>query len=185
MIGHRLVKSSVKDGYMSGGGYILSKKALEKFVKRVLEGKCEPGIKGAEDLLVGKCLQEQVLFIDAHDVNHEKQIFPISFEQNFKTNKKNIDYWYIEAQWSKFMYGNSSCCSDQLVGLHYINPPEMYLINYLLYYVYPFGLDGNHNTEISKILTFRETLEAANEKSSSVDFQDHEFVHNFDTNEIF
>lgn len=185
IIGHRITDSSVKDGYMSGGGYILSKKALEKFVKRVLEGKCEPGITGAEDKLVGKCLQEQVLFIDAHDVNYEKQIFPITFEENFIQNKSKIDGWYVDAQWSKFIYGNFSCCSEELVGMHYKQPKEMYLINYLLDHAYPFGFVGNYKTDLPKKFTFEEILKIANEESSSKFFEKHKIVHNFQENETF
>ncbi|XP_070507838.1 glycoprotein-N-acetylgalactosamine 3-beta-galactosyltransferase 1-like [Chironomus tepperi] len=185
IIGHKIVDSSTKDGYMSGCGYILSKKALEKFVHQVLDGKCEPGIKGAEDLLVGKCLQEEVLFIDAHDDKYEKQIFPVNIEQNFIENLKDIDKWYVESQWAKFYHGNFSCCSEELVSLHYKKPPEMYLIDYLVYHVHAFGHVGNYNTGLPKKLTFEETLKAANEKSLSIKFVDHHIEHNFDENEIF
>lgn len=35
------------------------------------------------------------------------------------------------------------CCSDSLISVHYVTPANMYLFEYLIYHVKPFGLSYN------------------------------------------
>ena len=50
-----MIERSIPYGYMAGGGYILSKKALSKFNEKILPNKnmCRQNEKGAEDLEMG------------------------------------------------------------------------------------------------------------------------------------
>lgn len=55
--GYRYSIDSLPQGYMAGGGYILSKKALVMFVEKLLPSsrkQCQTGETFAEDLALGE-----------------------------------------------------------------------------------------------------------------------------------
>lgn len=39
------------------------------------------------------------------------------------------------------------CCSDNLISVHYVSTKNMYLLEYLIYHVKPFGLAYNPNLD--------------------------------------
>lgn len=61
--------------------------------------------------------------------------------------------------------GNLDCCSGTFIHSHYIGPPEMYMLEYLIYKVAPFGIDRNINENLPRKFSFEEIEKAANEKS--------------------
>lgn len=131
LIGHKYA-AGLNDGYIAGGGYILSKKALEKFVKRVLQGKCIAGITGPEDYNTGDCLQKEALLIDAHNLNHEKEFFPIGTEEHMKNRSNSDEWWYSRNQWANVTQGGLNCCSESIACLHYVSPHlTIYFIKYI------------------------------------------------------
>ena len=185
LIGHKYAVNSEDDGYMAGAGYILSKKAVEKFVKRILQGKCQGGITGAEDYNTGDCLQKEALLIDAHDINHEKEFFPIGVEEHMKNISQVDEWWYSRNQWNNVTQGGMDCCSESIACLHYVSPHEMYAFNYMLYKVHPFGLVRKVNSDLPRKFLFDEIVKIAEERSSSPNFKEHEFFHNFEDDEFF
>lgn len=185
--GHRFSVQNVPEGYMSGGGYILSKKALEKFVTQVLPNgtmcRNQDG-GGSEDLELGKCLKNSVLAGNEQDELNQKRMFAASVTEHLRPDKKP-EYWYDKNQYFNFVQGSLDCCSKYPVGFHYIGPNEMYSIEYLTRRVFPFGFDKKINETLPKKFTFQEVLENSDIDSNSTNYQKHEKIHNFDYDEKF
>lgn len=135
-------KTFVKQGYMSGGGgYILSKEALRRFVEIGIPNKeyCMQEETDLDDVEIGRCLEKlNVTAGDSRDWKGRGRMFPLSPE--FHTViPKDHDFWY----WSYVFYpteNGKNCCSDRTISFHYISPQFMYTMEFLIYELRPFGL---------------------------------------------
>lgn len=127
-------------GHFSGGaGYVMSKKALKKFVTEALPDplKCRPTDEGAEDWELGICMHNVGVYPgDARDRFKHETFFP--FQPGAHLFPLDID-WY----WKRQYYPDDEgldCCSNLTISFHYVPPDEMYLMDYLAYNLQAYGV---------------------------------------------
>lgn len=80
--------------YMAGGGYLLSKKALEKFATKLAQNSsiCSKNENGNEDWEMGRCLESSAISVDERDEDMGKRFFPAGVQEHMKP-KKDPNYW--------------------------------------------------------------------------------------------
>ncbi|CAH0564897.1 unnamed protein product [Brassicogethes aeneus] len=136
-------KPYVKQGYMSGGaGYVLSKESVRRFVLEAIPNKklCKQSNSGAEDVEIGKCLAAvNVTAGDSRDTDGSFRFLSFNPEHHL-THKKSEKFWYWQYVYDEQPMG-INCCSDRAISFHYISPNQMYVMEYLIYHLRPYGID--------------------------------------------
>ncbi|KAH8378271.1 hypothetical protein KR093_010476, partial [Drosophila rubida] len=135
-------KPFVKQGYMSGGaGYVLSKEALRRFVVEGIPDpkKCQPST-APEDIEIGKCMEKlNVTAGDSRDWKGRGRMFPFVPEHHLIANSRDKKFWYWQYIFYKTDEGLDGC-SDNAISFHYIEPKMMYVMDYLIYHLKPYGI---------------------------------------------
>lgn len=187
--GHRfaLKQHNMEEGFMAGGGYILSKKALKKFAQKVENDKTLFSPDGPyEDVRMGKALAHSAIFVDSRDDFLQERFFPLPVTKFFKSSiSKDPHYWFNLFNYYSLLKDGLSCCSDVPISFHYIKPPELYYLEYLIYHVHPFGLVENFSRSFPRTLSLEEIVLASDVKSSAPNFIPHVDFHNMTSSEIF
>ena len=130
-------------GYNSGGaGYVFSKKALKLFnVMLKNPWKC-PLKAGAEDVAVGVCFQSCGVHPgDTRDSNGLQTFHPYALDYHFIPGYIGPGDWLHDYDQFPVKVG-PECCSDVSTTFHYTDQKTMYILEYFLYHLFPYGI-GN------------------------------------------
>ncbi|KAI6185760.1 N-acetylgalactosaminide beta-1,3-galactosyltransferase [Aphelenchoides besseyi] len=143
------LKPQVRHGYMSGGaGYVLSRKALKRFVEEALNNteQCRPNDAKDEDVYVGKCLESvHVVAGDSRDIHGNHRMLPLEPALHFdldETKKSDHLKWFhsnIFYPYDRF----KAPLSEYVISFHYIGNGQMLALYNQFYNMRVFGIsDG-------------------------------------------
>lgn len=153
-------KVIVRQGYFSGGaGYVLSKKALTKFIEEALPDPklCKEADTGAEDAELGVCMERVHVYAgDSRDSMGRGRFFIHSPVDHLRQNNVDKTYWY----WRNQFYSSDEgldCCSDRAISWHYVTPAQFY---YLDFFLFKFRVYGRveYPEELPKKANFTEVV---------------------------
>lgn len=167
-----------------GGGYILSRKALEKFGKKLVydHKKCHSR-GGAEDAEMGRCLEHEAIFVDCRDELHQKRFFPVSPGEYYGSATYGR-WWYRDYTYYDAVQGNLSCCSDTAVAFHYVSCREIYSLEYLVQRVNLFGIASKEDMHPGKF-SLEEIIKASDVVSTATQYKQRPFSHNLEESERY
>ncbi|CAH8540404.1 unnamed protein product [Schistosoma mattheei] len=143
----RRFKPFVKQGYMSGGGgYVLSRAGLLNIANGLENNAvCQSNKYAfAEDVKLGSCAEAtNVSVIDSLDAEGRECFHPFSPSHMLTKDTNGYPEWYLKYNYHRIDTG-FDCCSDYAVSFHYIRPEEMYLYEYMLYHLHPYGIHRDY-----------------------------------------
>ncbi len=129
-------------GYNSGGaGYVLSRKSVREFMRAMNNPwKC-PTKYFAEDVAMGNCLAIYDIHPgDTRDSLGRETFHPYALEYHFIPGYIGKDDWLHS--YDKFpLQVGPNCCSDHSMTFHYVDINNMYVYDYFIHHLYPYGIN--------------------------------------------
>ena len=129
------------NGYNSGGaGYILSRNSLRQFMRSTNNPwKC-PEKHFAEDVAMGVCLGAYNIHPEDTRGHLGRQTFhPYAVDYHLIPGYITKDDWLHS--YDKFpVEVGPKCCSDHSITFHYVSRENMYIYDYFVHHLYPYGI---------------------------------------------
>ncbi|CAL8068826.1 unnamed protein product [Calicophoron daubneyi] len=144
----RRFKPFAKQGYLSGGaGYVISRAGLQRIAEG-LNTNSECGIDHhtwAEDVVLGTCAEATgVKLLDSLDEYGRERFHPFDCATMLDAAALNSTTWFTSYNYHQIKEGKE-CCSDYSATFHYVSPEHMYVYDFLLYHLHPYGILRDYN----------------------------------------
>ncbi|CDS35702.1 expressed protein [Echinococcus multilocularis] len=131
----------IQRGCHKAEGYVLSRAALKLIAEAML--KEAPGCRkrgGSEDVNLGACAEAVgVQMVDSLDALNRETFHPFRPSTIFDRTYIDRVSWIHYYNYFPVKTG-LDCCSDHSVSFHYVSPRDMYVLELLLYHIYPYGI---------------------------------------------
>ena len=129
------------NGYNSGGaGYILSRRSLRLFMRAAKNPWRCPEKHFAEDVAMGVCLGIfNVHPGDTRDSLGRQTFHPYAVEYHLIPGYITKDDWLHSYDKYKVEVG-PKCCSDHSTTFHYVSRENMYIYDYFIHHLHPYGI---------------------------------------------
>lgn len=155
------------------------------WVSKKLSNKNDLKVETTLRFILGQCLTNRSIFVDTRD-DLKQDTFLTSGIKIYYPTVLNRKSWLIEISFYDIRIGTLSCCSDMVASIHEVkNIREMYVLEYLIYHVHPYGIAKNLSETLPKKLSLKEILDAADVGSESKHYVKHKVFHDMEASEIF
>ncbi|GAV04744.1 hypothetical protein RvY_14976 [Ramazzottius varieornatus] len=136
-------------GYASGGaGYVLSRKAVQRFVDDGLnKNVCRSDSGGFEDVEIGTCLVKIGITIqDTRDSYGRARFFPFNaiWHMRLSDVKRKDFQGYFKYHDGDYL----DCCADTAITFHNVSAAGMYLMEHFIYRLKAYGINGYTSTRL-------------------------------------